>query len=581
MRVTCDTLTYFLDAIRGVPVLAIDTETTGLEWKDRPFAMSIATRDKEFYLDECYMDPWATPIIEELVSMPRTLVFQNAKFDMRMLRHKGFHFVNQTIVDITVMARAENNQHMDYSLASQAKRAGMAQKQDDVVKKQLKEFGLFEERRDFFGEIYKSPRYDRVNKEIMEEYACHDVRLTYDLYLHYKNILDKDEKTQPLLEMEYALTKVCFEMEWQGVRLDVNKTMRYREYALESTEREFAEFKRITGEEYDGKPSQLARVFTGSGETFVFTEKGRPSFTDDVLEGFRSDAANVVRNIRHHQKRVSSFFNNLLNLQWSGVIHPTMWQAGTATGRFSYSDPNLQQVPKEDGDHPIRGCIIPREGKVLVSIDYKAQEFRMMLAYANQADLIEMVMAGHDPHQSTATTVGIERKPAKTLNFALIYGAGTNKIADMLGISTLESRALVQRYFMGLPAVDRFMSKVKTKAKTHGIIYTWLGRRLSFPDHNLSYKAPNALIQGGGADVTKLSMVNLYRKYGIVPLMQVHDQLVFEFDDNENLDKNIRRCIEEMEGAFPEKNGMRLEVDVTISRKSFAEEDQSKWPNVK
>lgn len=553
------------------PLLAIDTETTGLDWhkSDRPFAIIIASEKGVVYWDKRdipFTDTETEFIREALSCVATTKVFQNAKFDLHMLRTAGFH-VNGTIHDIAVLARLVYNDHMMYNLESQAKRYGL-QKLTALAKSYIGK----EVRRDFFGEEYTTPRYDHAPIAIMQEYAEADAEITLKLYLEYMK--EMDPKSLPMAVTESVVTSVCYNMEWTGVKLDIPYIMRSMEHTKNLVAQQKEMFRGFVGVDYEPRPTVLKRAFKYCEDKWTYTDKGNPSFTDDVLAGFGGPVAECVREIRWLEKRISTYYKPFLNLMSPlGVLHPTMWQGGTRTGRFSYSDPNLQQVPKEDGDMPIRRAIVPRDGHCFVSMDYSQQEYRLMLAYANESELITKVMAGADLHQATADMVGVTRKQAKTLNFALLYGAGADKVAQMLGISVPEAKLLIARYFSRLPRVERFIKEVTATFKTRGYLYTWAGRKLQLSDPEFAYKGPNALIQGGGADICKIAMTKV--AWTRCPILSIHDQLVFEMPlTNGQPDwSKVRELKEIMETVFPMKNGMAMKVDVSWSTVSLAEED--------
>lgn len=552
-------------------LLACDTETTGLEYHDKLFAIILADDTEEYYFDrrelgESMFDTRGLGYI----LWDTHLIFQNAKFDMAMLEKDGL--LTNRVSDIAVLARLVRNDHLSYTLAEQAKRYGKAK--SGIVDQYIKEHKLYAKRTTYLGEEYKSPMFDKVPIEIMQQYACHDARLTYDLYKIYMKELPGE--SAELWETEQQLTPILYNMEKRGVLVDVQKTLKAREYemglVLEAKER----FRSMSGYNYDeNNRKTLIEVFTKAGEQFEYTEKGNPKVDKDALDKFRSPIAAVVREIRYYEKRVSTYYDSFLNYSDNrGVLHARINQGGTTTGRFSYADPNLQNIPKEDTKadlskpHLVRECLVPRKGYYFVSIDYSQQEYRMMLDYANEKKMIEQVMNGVDLHDATADLLGVTRKFAKTVNFAALYGAGSDKLAGMLGLSVSEARRLLDRYFMGLPMVENFIDRVRQTARGRGYIKNWAGRRLHCQP-GFDYAMPNHLIQGGCSDVVRKAMVALKD----APLiMQIHDQLVFEVPLY-TTKQEIMVWKDIMESVYESKNGMKLTADVSISMKSFAERD--------
>jgi DNA polymerase-1 len=318
-------------------------------------------------------------------------------------------------------------------------------------------------------------------------------------------------------------------------------------------------------------------VFDAAGEKYPLTDKGNPSFAAEVLEGMESPVASIINQIRHHEKRAGTYYSSFLHYaDRSNVIHQDMRQAGTETGRFSYRDPNLQNVPKEDEEEDqatpfhVRESFIPRPGHFYYSIDYKQMEYRMMLDYAGEMKLIAAVMDGMDVHQATAELVGILRKHAKTLNFAILYGAGVDKIAKMLGMSKKEALELKMLYFEKLPRVHQFMRRVTKQGESRGFIFNWMGRRCHIAQRDWAYILPNHLIQGGCADVVKAAMNRIddyLETFQTKMLLQVHDELLLETPFNESeLALPIKMI---MERIYEPQNGMILEASVEHSLKSW------------
>lgn len=578
--VTKEALPTALTIVSMASDLSIDTETTGLELSDLPFAVIVGTKDHTLYFDDRVLGPELWPRFSNALNMqPRPIYLQNAKFDMAMLERVGVSLWIHQLHDCAVLARIKRNDHLNYSLDSQAKRELGVGKDDTVAKLLKADDKLWEARTDYFGNIYKAPRYDRIPVEDMAKYAIRDARLTYDLAVKYMSEIFEEHKD--LIAMESQLVHTCYNMEQHGLKLNTDYTIKamYHEQSLLQENKD--KFKELTGKDFVNSAKSLAGVFALPLPT---TDKGNPSLTDDVIdyllqEGTPNDkeVATVVRNIRHYDKRISTYYQSYLTFKSrSDVIHPRMWQAGTRTGRFSYSDPNLQNIPKEEDStdpYVVRGCFMPRPGKIFVSFDYSQMEYRMMAAYAGQMDVIEKVMNGADFHQATADLLGVSRKHAKTLNFAILYGAGADKIAAMLGISPAEAKRLKDKYFMALPKVEKFVDNVIGLGRARGHVFNWMNRKM-YADYEYCYALPNHLIQGGGADVVKMAMVKLSQQFSFPMVLQIHDQLVFEMAPEEF--KYINEIKEVMENIFPPKNGIKLTVDVSWSATSLAERDMTK-----
>lgn len=580
MIVTHETLKDVCDSLRGEYELAIDTETTGVEHNDVPFAVIIHKGTETFYFDERVItDLWTNPTFLDIFKHDHYWIYQNAKFDMRMLEARGIKPLT-VHHDIAVQARIQKNDHFGerpYSLEAQGRRLG--DNKLDIAKKYVEEHDLYETRRDYFGVEYKVPRYDRIPLDVMAPYAIQDARLTYKLKRHYDTLMDADD--QRVMKMECELTPVVYKMERHGIRLDHDYTLKayYHELGLLCELKD--SYAEATGITYTGSAKSVQKSIEYQ---LPLTAKGNPSLKDDDIEDILTSNASekdklivgLVRQIRHFDKRISTYYVSFLNKMHKGFIHASMWQGGTRTGRFSSSDPNIQNIPKEEDStdpYVVRGCFIPRPGHVFVSMDYSQMEYRMMAAYAMQTDIIERVMSGEDFHKATAEMFGVSRKTAKTLNFMILYGGGNAKLALALGIPIQEAARLRTKYFMALPKVEQLIDDVIRVGRARGFVRNWLGRKLR-SDYEFAYALPNHLIQGGGADIVKMAMVQIDKEFPHVKMIaQIHDQLIFDMKPEEFV--HIPRIKEIMESIWT-MNGMKLEVDVSWSERSLAERDMQK-----
>lgn len=557
-------------------IAAVDCETTGLEESDRPFCATISGKDFNIYTEDRHE---AANIINGLSKV----FFTHTKFDARMLSHWGIDCFKAETYDTVFMGRIIRNDHMKYDLASQAKRIGLEKSTE--VDAEVKKHKLYETRRNFFGEEYKTPRYDRVDREILKRYALLDSELTYKLGMNYLERMGTKDKQVML--MESNLTPVCYGMERRGLQLNVDYTLKAYHYEKQLLEAKLDIINSMLGCEFTDSAKAIQKHLSYQ---LPLTDANNPSLTDDVIDSILSAGGTtprdstilgLVREIRWFKKRINTYYESYLNRKdSSGIIHPTMWQAGTRTGRFSYSDPNLQNMPKEeDSEEPfvIRGCFKPRDGYSFISLDYSQMEYRMLADYANEKDVIRRVMEGADFHQVTADMFGVSRKQAKTINFACLYGAGVDKLSTMLGTTKHEASRLRDRYFMALPNVERLIDDVISTGRSRGFVQNWYGRKM-YAQKEFCYALPNHLIQGGGADVVKLAMIEVEKELrgsDIHMVLQVHDQLVFEYPTGMDNTK-LKRVKEIMENTYVPRNGMKLTVDISESTTSLAERSMVK-----
>lgn len=382
-------------------------------------------------------------------------------------------------------------------------------------------------------------------------------------------------------ENENRLIKTCFTIESRGVLLDLDYVRDALAYEHEKLYEAKKDFEKDTGRAYIDSSKLFAEIFDERGERYPRTDKGNPSFAADALETIDTPTTRLITRIRDHEKRAGTYYSSFLYYaDKGGRLHANIRTAGTKTGRFSYANPNLQNIPKEDEESDlekkfvVRGSFIPSPGFSFVSLDYSQVEYRLMLDYAGETGLIKRVLGGEDVHQATADMVGISRKQAKTLNFAILYGAGIDLLAHNLGIKVREADDLRRKYFSRLPKVKAFLKKVMSVGEARGHVVNWMGRRCHINHRDFSYTLPNHLIQGGAADVIKVAMNRIHeflegKLSGMV--VQIHDDILHEIhDDEHDLVPGIQKI---MESVYEPRNGMRLTVKPEISTKSWAYRD--------
>lgn len=536
---------------------ALDTETTGLRryHGDRLFSLILSRAGASYYFnfnhapdfsaDETLPKSVLTEELADLWSARFRLWYMfNAKFDMSMLQADGVD-ISGVIWDTHVVARLERNDHMTYELAACLARIG--RKKDDAVMAYLKEHGLWE-----WTEIpgkqarEKNYHFDKVPRAIIVPYGCQDGRETWELGDYQSRTLAALDAARPpqceplrkVLRSETALAKTTFHVERQGVHID----RPFCEQAIDAVghrkndlEKAFAE---LTGEPYKASGKLFARVF-GHLPGIPVTAAGNQSFDADVLEQLadRHPAAKVVNEIRQAKATLDYFNGFLYHADTDDIIHANLNSAGTKTGRFSSSKPNLQNLKKAADanlidEYAVRRALIPPPGAVIVAMDMDQAEYRLMLEYAGARKLIELVLGGLDVHQATANLASISRQDAKNANFAKIYGAGIRKLAFMLGCSLARAKEIVAAIDESCPEIDVFVRRVIRTAELRGYVVNWLGRRCYSADHRFHFRGPNAVIQGGVADIVKLAMVVSERflegRRSRLAL-NIHDELVYYF----------------------------------------------------
>lgn len=366
----------------------------------------------------------------------------NAIFDMHFLAKWGIEFACD-IHCTQIMARVLRNDYQTYSLDSCVERE-LGKNKDDKVMAYIEEKHLWKwvsipgkEKRD------KEMWFDKVPFHIIQPYAELDAELCFELGLKQEADFEKVRNESSLKsldsvrENEMKLTKVCFEMEREGFLVDKEYCEKAITHEQARIDKALSEFASLTGKELTDSGDFLAPIFEDIGFPLGMTEKGNFEVQDAFLEATGHPIAKVIQEYRDANKRANTYFRNYLYYaDGEGRIHASMKQAGTKTGRFSYQNPNLQNVPKADDDtslFPVRRAFVPEKNHVLVMIDYNQMEFRMMLDYAKQTDLIRKIQGGHDPHQATADLTKLTRKEAKCIaeGSLVLTDAGLVKIQDV------------------------------------------------------------------------------------------------------------------------------------------------------
>ena len=427
-------------------------------------------------------------------------------------------------------------------------------------------------------------------------YAEQDAAVSLKLYDHFVTLLDKEECTS-IFELETSLLPVILDMKTKGVRVDLDQAEKTRKQMAVQEKKLLDEIVKETGVAVEPWVStSIAQVFDFFGLEYSRTKKSRsPSFTKQFLSHHPHPIAKKIVKIRELNKANTTFVETILNHAHNGRIHCDFHplrtdEGGTVTGRFSSSNPNLQQIPSRDLEikKAIRGLFIPEEGCKWGSFDYASQEPRWLAHYcAKPMDgyvhpLIEEVVTMYkegkaDFLQMVADMASISRKEAKTVNLGIMYGMGRKKLADTLAITEEEAKELLETYNKEVPFVKDLATRVSNYASNHGIIRTQLGRKCRFELYEprgftakrplplkdavkeyqnvqraYTYKALNRLIQGSSADQTKKAMVDCYAA-GLCPMLTVHDELCFNIENQEQVDKIkeiMTTCVPEVRIPF-------------------------------
>lgn len=428
------------------------------------------------------------------------------------------------------------------------------------------------------GKNQKSMR-DLSPAEICD-YAAEDA----DITLQLKNVLEPQLKEvggeRLFYDIEMPLVKVLADMELNGVCLDtesLTETRRVFTERMQAYERHAYE---LAGEEFNiSSPKQVGDILFEKMKIIDKAKKtktGQYVTSEEVLMQLKDRAPIVedILNYRGMKKLLSTYVEALPKLinPRTGHIHTSFNQAVTATGRLSSSDPNLQNIPVRDDDgKEIRKCFIPEAGCRFFSADYSQIELRIMAHLSGDENMIEAFREGFDIHRATAAKIWKEniddvtdeqRKKAKQANFGIIYGITTYGLAQRMGIENAEARQLIDDYFKTFPKVQAYMEETKEQAREKGYAETMFGRRRYLPDITsrngtvrgfAERNAINAPIQGSEADIIKIAMIRIWRRFKdenirSKMILQVHDELNFSVYPDE-VEKVGKIVIEEMQKA--------------------------------
>ena len=520
-------------------------------------------------------------------------VMHNAMYDLGWLRWAGVE-VKGKIIDTMIAAPLLNENRLYYNLDSLAREYLGERKDEKILKAAAKAFGV-----DPKGGMWRLPSH------LVGAYAEQDAAVTLRLWDRLRADLVTDECTG-IFELESSLMPVLLDMKTRGVRVDVDKAEMVRKDLQQREENLLLDIRKETGHLIEPwAAASIAKAFDAIGLTYHRTEKtGAPAFTKEFLNNHEHPLAQKIVRLREFNKANTTFIETILEHSHNGRIHCDFNplrsdDGGTVTGRFSSSNPNLQQIPARDPEIKamIRGLFIPEEGCKWGSFDYASQEPRWLAHYCStlkghrrhpQIDsVVEMYHEGNaDFHQMVADLAGVSRKQAKTINLGIMYGMGRGKLAGVMDISEDEAKELLGKYHERVPFVKGIADFATERAEKVGHIRTWLGRKCrfdmwqpkSFGFHKplplekaaeeyggraaikraFAYKALNRLIQGSSADQTKKAMVDCYAE-GLVPMLTVHDELCFNIEN----DKQADRIEEIMTTCVPNLN-VPFEVDRAI-----------------
>ena len=561
-----------LDFFLTKEILSLDTETTSTNPIDAELVgLSFSVEEKKaFYVavpDNREEAQKIVNIFKPLYENPEILkIGQNLKYDLEVLHNYGVSLAGPMFDTMIAhyLIQPELRHNMDY----------MAETLLHYRTIHIEEL---------IGERGRNQRNMRDLKPAeVYEYAAEDADITLRLYNVLLPKLKECGAEQLFYKIEMPLMPVLAEMELNGIRIDTESLAETSSILTSRMRQLETQIYKAAGEEFNiASPKQVGEILFGKMKIVdkpKKTKTGQYVTSEEVLQQLRHKNP-IVDDILAHRglkKLLGTYVDALPKLinRRTGHIHTSFNQAVTSTGRLSSSDPNLQNIPVrgEDGKE-IRRCFIPEEGCLFFSADYSQIELRVMAHLSGDENMAEAFRLGHDIHAATAAKIYKEdiadvtrdqRTKAKRANFGIIYGITVFGLAERLDISRAEAAQLIDGYFASFPKVAQYMEQSKETARTKGYAETFFHRRRYLPDinsHNATVRnfaernAINAPIQGSAADIIKIAMVRISRRFkaeGIKSkmILQVHDELNFSVLPEEK-EKVQRIVLEEMQNAYP------------------------------
>jgi|TARA_X000001388_G_scaffold65791_1_gene52341 DNA polymerase I-like protein with 3'-5' exonuclease and polymerase domains len=576
--------------LRSYDEIAIDLETRDPELKTRGsgsviglgevVGIAVAVPGKKFYFPIAHgsgpnMDKVRTlEWFKDILLSDATKIFHNAMYDVCWIRKLGLK-INGLIVDTMIAASLIDENRFRYDLNTLSWDYLGFGKSEAALNEAAKSRGL-------------DPKADLWQLPAMEvgSYAEKDAELTLELWqIFKKEIVYQD--VESIFNLETDLFPCLVDMRFLGVKVDVEHAHKLKqdlEYQENLLLRQIKKESNIDVQIWAAR--SIATVFDKLKLPYERTKKTQaPSFTKNFLQEHPHPIVKQIAKAREINKAHTTFIDTIIKYEHNGRIHAEINQirsdaGGTVTGRFSYNNPNLQQLParnKELGPM-IRSLFLPEEGCTWGCFDYSQQEPRLVVHYASLHkfptvyDVVDAYEndSSTDFHQTVADLAKIPRDQAKTINLGLFYGMGKAKLQAELGVSKEKAAELFDQYHAKVPFVKQLMNSASNRAQERGQIRTLLGRLCRFHlwepnqfgmhkamshedalrEHGpgirraFTYKALNKLIQGSAADMTKKAMLELYKE-GILAHIQIHDELDLSVES----DAQAKKIIEIMENA--------------------------------
>lgn len=527
-------LKQFLAGMRTADVIAVDTESNGKDLRageGKTMGLSAAFQLGTFPIFRAYFPfrhfDWnysqdVLAQLKEVLESHDCLIFHNAKHDLVALESLGISYEGK-FYDTMLMAHLLNENYQSKGL--------------DYLSRTLLDDR--KDRSENMDAFLKAFGWGMAPSEMIQEYAAHDAYLTLRLFKHFEPLFNEEALSE---EWEYRqrFTRLVKKMESRGIRIDRGLIQRELEIGQQRMDR--------ISEGLDANPASpkdLEALLIRQLELPVFevTGTGRPSFRkaamakyEEILEGMNNGIASEILEFRGWQKTCSSNYKAYLDLvSPDGRLRPNYKLHGTVTGRLSCSDPNLQQIPRVSDkawNGNLKAAFIADDGYTLYEADYAQLELRLGAAYAKEESLIQIFKEGRDVFSEMAEQLGMARQDVKTLVYTIQFGGGINRISTVFNVDAARAEQIRESFFEQYPGFRSAIRKASSVARQKGYVKLWSGRRRHFDDPaNDNFKAFNAAIQGGAADIVLRTMLRLEQAVdgdNCRMLLQIHDAVVFE-----------------------------------------------------
>jgi DNA polymerase I-like protein with 3'-5' exonuclease and polymerase domains len=576
--------------LRKYDEIAIDLETRDPDLKSKGsgsvirngevVGIAVAVPGRKFYFPIAHgagpnMDKKKTlEWFKDILLSDAIKIFHNAMYDVCWIRSMGLK-INGQIVDTMIAASLIDENRYRFDLNSLSWDYLGHGKNETALNEEAKSRGL-----DPKADMWQLPAM------YVGSYAEKDAELTLELWQIFKKELIHQD-IESIFQLETDLFPCLVDMKFLGVRVDVERAHKLKQQLVAEEKELLHQIKKETQVDVQLMAARsVAKVFDKLGLTYERTLKSQaPSFTKNFISNHEHPVVRMIAKAREVNKAHTTFIDTIVKHEHKGRIHADINQirsdqGGTVTGRFSYSNPNLQQLPARNKDlgPMIRSIFIPEEGHTWGCFDYSQQEPRLVVHYAalHKFPSVNDVIDNYendistDFHQVVADMAKIPRSQAKVINLGLFYGMGKAKLQAELGVSKDKAVELFDQYHAKVPFVKQLMNSASNRAQERGQIRTLLGRLCRFhlwepnqfgmhkalpheealQEHGpgirraYTYKSLNKLIQGSAADMTKKAMLDLYKE-GIVAHIQIHDELCVSVKD----ETHAKKIVDVMENA--------------------------------